>query len=255
MMPSDHCTTSGRPNDRIQNIKLRITTMKNISNLASIVAALILAGLPAQAATYTDATGDFTGGPAALDLTSVTVNNDATTLTFTLNLAGDPTPANWYSYFIGISENLYGGVGGNLNGSGGWGKDIQMSTGGMDYFVGGYPAFSGYSLLTWGGSAWTSTSGAASQDISSVTLSMNLSSLGLSAGNSFTFDVWTSTSGADTVLDALSDNAARSWNSTPFNTGANALTYTVEPVPEPATWTLLGLGALVMTRRLIRRTV
>ena len=104
MMPSDHCTTSGRPNDRIQNIKLRITTMKNISNLASIVAALILAGLPAQAATYTDATGDFTGGPAALDLTSVTVNNDATTLTFTLNLAGDPTPANWYSYFIGISE-------------------------------------------------------------------------------------------------------------------------------------------------------
>lgn len=227
--------------------------MKNITNLVPIAATLILAGLPAQATDYTDATGDFTGGVAALDLASVTVNNDATTLTFTLNLAGDPTPANWYSYFIGISKNSFGGVGGNLNGPGGWGKDIQMSTGGMDYFIGGYPAYSGYSLLTWDGSAWTGTSGAASQNTSSVTLSMNLSSLGLSAGNSFTFDVWTSDTGGDTVLDALSDNTARSWNSTPFDTGANALTYTVAAVPEPATCTLLGLGALVMSRRLFRR--
>ena len=115
--------------------------MKRISLLLSLVTVLALAAPVARADIFTDAVGDFTGGTAPLDMTSVAVNNDTTTLTFTINLAGDPTGANWYNYYIGISRNLFGGVGGNLNGSGGWGKNIQMSTGGMDYFVGAYPSF------------------------------------------------------------------------------------------------------------------
>jgi hypothetical protein len=180
----------------------------------------------------------------------VSVVNDASTVTFTINLAGDPTTADWYNYYIGISENLYGGTGGNLNATGGWGKNIQMSTGGMDYFVGAYPYYAGYSLLTWGGSAWTTTTGTASENSSSATLSVALADLGLSPGSSFTFDVWTSDSGADTVLDALSDTAARSWNSDPFDTGPDGLAYTVQAVPEPAAaWLLLsGAAALGLAR-------
>jgi hypothetical protein len=181
----------------------------------------------------------------------VLVNNDATTLTFTINLAGAPT-ADWYNYFVGISKDGLAG-GGNLNASGGWGKNIQMSTGGMDYFVGAYPYWSGgYNLLTWGGSAWTSDYyTTATTNSSSVTIPVSLSALGLSLGNSFTFDVWTSTSGSDTVLDALSDGVSRSWNTDPFDTGGNALSYTV---PEPGTYALLGLGTLLVASRLRRRT-
>jgi hypothetical protein len=221
--------------------------MKTIASITSLLAALTLAAMPASASTYGDATGDVTGGvPSGLDLTSVVVNNDATSLTFTLNLAGDPTAATWYNYIVGISENLFGGVGGNANATGGWSDNIQMSTGGMDYFMGAYPGFAGYDLKTWNGSAWTGTTGTASENSSSVTISVALSALGLSAGNSFTFDVWSNSSG-NTVLDALSDPTSRTWNSTPFDTGANALSYTVTGVPEPTAFALLGLGGLLIT--------
>jgi hypothetical protein len=222
--------------------------MKTILSTIPILAALALFTLPSKAqTTYPDATGDFTGGVGALDIASVIVNNDAANLTFTINLNGDPTAANWYNYYVGISENLFGGAGGNLNGSGGWGKDIQMSTGGMDFFVGAYPYWSGgYNLLTWDGSAWTSAYySTASQNTTSVMIPVPLSDLGLSPGNTIHFDVWTSDSGADTVLDALSDSTSRSWNSAAFDTGANALVYTVQ-VPEPATLALLGGGVILL---------
>lgn len=223
--------------------------MKTASFITSALAALALTALPATAQTiYPDATGDFTGGVGALDITSVSVNNDPTTLTFTINLAGDPTAANWYDYYVGISENLFGGVGGDLNATGGWSHDYQMSVGGMDYFIGSWG--SGASLLTWNGvSAWTPTSGATGSDTtSSVTVSVPLSALGLSAGNSFQFDVLTADTGTDTGLDALSDTTPRTWGNTSFDTGANALTYTVI-VPEPTSLALLGLGGLAVILR------
>jgi PEP-CTERM motif len=224
--------------------------MKNL--LLTIIATLALATLPAKANTYTDATGELTGGvPIDLDISSVTVNNDATTLTFTINVAGNPMNQTWYDYLVGISKNSLPG-GGNQNATGGWGMDLQMSVGGMDYLIGSYPGFAGYDLKTWNGSGWNQSTGAASENSTSVTIPIALSTLGLSAGDSFTFDVWTQSSG-NNVLDALSDGTSRTWNNNPFDTGANALSYTV--VPEPATWTLLGLGALVFIRHAIRRSV
>jgi hypothetical protein len=208
----------------------------------------VLTALPAMSGIYNDVSGDFTGGNSDLDMVSVNVNNDATTLTFTINLAGNPMNNTWYNYYIGISRNLFGGVGGNFNATGGYGKDIQMSVGGMDYVLASYPAFAGYDLKTWNGSSWNQATGPASQNSTSVTIVATLAALGLSPGDSFTFDVWASTSGADTVLDALSDTTARSWNSNPFDTGANALTYIV-PVPEPGVATLFGLSALLIMWR------
>lgn len=220
--------------------------MKPSTNIPLII--LLSSALTLKAATsYNDASGDFTGGNSDLDISSVVVNNDGTTMTFTINLVGNPMNNNWYNYYIGISENLFGGVGGNFNATGGYGKDIQMSNGGMDFVLASYPAFGGYDLKTWNGSAWTTGPGTASQNSTSVTIPVALSSLGLSPGNSFKFDIWASTSGADTVLDALSDNVSRSWNSSAFDTGANALTYTVA-VPEPGVCALLGIAAVIFGR-------
>jgi hypothetical protein len=223
--------------------------MKNTPALLSVLAALACAST-VKAANYSDSTGDFTGGNVDLDISSVSVVNDATTLTFTINLAGNPMNNNWYNFYVGVSENLFAGVGGNFNASGGYGKDIQMSQGGMDFVLASYPAFGGYDLKTWNGSSWNSGSGSASENSTSVTIPVSLASLGLSAGNSFKFDVWASTSGGDFVLDALSDNVSRSWNSSPFDTGPNGLSYTVQSVPEPAACALLGLGGLLIVRRM-----
>ena len=223
------------------------------ASLTTAVLAIITLGtLHLQAAIYNDATGDFTGGNNDLDITSVTVNNDATTLTFTINLAGNPMNNNWYNFYVGISENLFGGVGGNFNASGGYGKDIQMSQGGMDFVLASYPAYGGYDFKSWNGSAWTTGPGIASQNSTSVTIPVALSALGLSPGNTFKFDLWASTSGGDTVLDALSDNVARSWNGNPFDTGANALSYTVA-VPEPGACALIGVAAAMLGFRRLRR--
>jgi hypothetical protein len=222
------------------------------SIITSILAALTLGSVPLNAATYPDAIGDFTGGNSDLDISSVTVNNDGTTLNFTINLAGNPMNNTWYNFYIGISENLFGGVGGNFNASGGYGKNIQMSQGGMDFVLASYPAFGGYDFKTWNGSAWTTGPGTASQDNTSVTIPVALSALGLSPGSTFKFDVWASDSGTDTVLDSLSDNVARSWNSNPFDTGANALTYTVA-VPEPGACAFLGIAAALFSFRRLRK--
>jgi hypothetical protein len=94
--------------------------------------------------------------------------------------------------------------------------------------------------------------GSTSWDATGVTITALLSDLGLSAGNTIRFDVWTSTAGTDTVLDALSDTTPRGFNSNPFDTGPNALSYTVA-VPEPTTGALMGLAVLAMICRAVRR--
>jgi hypothetical protein len=226
--------------------------MRNAPALLSILASLACA-FTAKAANYSDATGDFTGGNSDLDISSVNVFNDAATLTFTINLAGNPQNNNWYNFYVGISENLFGGSGGNFNATGGYGKNIQMSSGGMDFVLASYPFYNGYDLKTWNGSSWDQAAGSASENSTSVTIPVSLASLGLSAGNSFKFDVWASSSGADGVLDALSDNVSRTWNSDPFDTGANALSYTVDAVPEPTACALLSFGGLLIVRRMKSR--
>lgn len=199
---------------------------------------------------YTDATGDFTGGVGALDIVSVQVNNDNTWLTFDINLNGDPSVENWYNYYIGICKPGQPS-GGNLNASGGWGKDIQMSQDGMDVFVGAYPYYSGgYSILVWDGSSWsTVTRNYASLGSTSVTIPILLTDLGLNIGDTIVFDVWTSTSGSDYVLDALSDSESRWWNQIPFDTGANGLVYTLVPEPGVAAMGLIAAVVILFARR------
>jgi len=93
---------------------------------------------------------------------------------------------------------------------------------------------------------------AISKDTSSVTISLDLVSLGLSVGNAFQFDVFSSGGGGgDGAVDALSVGtpSINDWGNT-FQTGsANSLSYTVIPEPASAVLGLVGMALLLRRRR------
>ncbi|MCX7865973.1 PEP-CTERM sorting domain-containing protein [Limisphaera sp. VF-2] len=211
--------------------------------LVSVCATALLVSEAPAAVNFPDATGDFTpSGFGYLDITSVVVDNDATTLSFQIHLAGNPLAVDWAKYLIGLDT----APGGNTTGPDGWGKPISMSVGGMDYFIGSWMNFgTGAELRHWDGSAWPIVSGSGitvATGPSSVTLSLPLASLGVNIGDTLRFDVYT-TSDGNSVLDAAGSTAARSWNNDPYDSGNNVLSYTL--VPEPTLPALLGLGAVL----------
>lgn len=228
--------------------------MKSVSTLLVVAA---LAGPTAFAATFLDATGE-TIGPGILDIASVEVNNTATTLSFKINLAGNPVTTDWGKYMIGIDSAPGGDVVGN-----GWARPIGMASG-LDYWVGSWVDFgNGAEIRNWTGT-WNLQSAtynpnpdalAISKDASSVTLSFNFAGLGLIPGSTFAFDVYTSGGGGgDSAIDALGNPAQSiaNWGD-PYNSGANVATYTISAVPEPTLGGLLAVSGLLVFRRGLRR--
>ena len=212
-----------------------------------------------RAATYTDTTGETIFG-SFLDISSVEVNNTATALTFKINLMGDPVATDWGKYMIGIVSVRGGDTAANV-----CARPSRLSSG-MDIWVGSWvDSGNGSEIRNWTGSAWNLQSATYSpnpdalsifKDTSSVTISFNFSGLGLSAGSSFTFDVYTSGGGgSDSAIDALANPAqsVANWPD-PYDSGQNVRTYTITQVPEPTTTALFGLGGvLLLMRRAVRR--
>lgn len=227
-------------------------------HLALIVGIVSLGVAQAGATTYNDSVGDLGGGATAtiLDITSVEVNNTATDLIFKINLSGDPVATDWGKYLIGIDST----AGGDPTGDG-WNRPIGMS-GGMDYWLGSWADFgNGAETYNWNGSAWNllnatyGTPGGLSfsKDTSSVTIIYPFASLGLSVGNSFLFDVYTSGgTGTDSAIDALANPGVTvaNWGDN-YNSGSLVVSYTL--IPEPTAAALLGLGSLIFIGRLVRR--
>lgn len=221
----------------------------------------LLAQQSAQAALYNDSTtgeGTIVSGYSHLNISSVTVNNDADYVTFQINLVGDPVNTTWGKYMIGFDTTSGGATSGN-----GWSRPISMSSG-MDYWLGSWvDAGNGANFFKWTDSAWSQqdiTGGtnpdglSISKNGSSVTLSFKYSGMGLSTGNSFLFDVYTSgATGTDGAVDALgnSGQTIADWGNS-YDTGASALSYTITAVPEPVTAALVifgvGLGMLGVRR-------
>ena len=218
---------------------------------AVIIAALAVAGL-ASAALYTDAAGEEFSGNAILDILSVEIQNDATDIMFTVNMAGDPTTAtgaDWGKYLVAIDSVVGGDTVGN-----GWNRPISMSSG-MDYWIGTWvDSGGGAETHSWDGAAWIrdnatwdppSDVAVTSITTSNVTFETTLASLGLSIGDTFTFDVFTAGGNTpDSANDALSDpnQSIADWGG-PYNS-TSTLHYTV--IPEPATIGLLGVAGLGM---------
>jgi hypothetical protein len=244
--------------------------MKTISRLALVLAGLAVTGAAARAqTTYTDAIGtDHYGGPE-VDISSVVINNNASTLTLQINMnpAADIGVNHFGNYEVGIQ--LGNGAGGQtaINGTFGtgnpaagnpYGNAVGISTG-ENLFIGNFldsPGnFSGgaqlYSYSTVGG--WTQIGSTAPitevyTGTPSTKFTFSLSALGLSPGSTFKFDVWTTFGSPQGAYDAL-DNPNFPPGAAPYSggtydsataAGSTLATYTV--TPEPATWALLGLG-------------
>lgn len=233
----------------------------HFSHLA--LAALAAISLSANAATYSDSIGEnFTAaGGGILDISSVEVNNTATDLIFKINLTGDPTATDWGKYMIALNTVPGGDTVGN-----GWGRPISMPAG-MDYWFGSWvDSGNGVQVHGYSGS-WSQIGGAGafaggpavpglaiSKDSSSVTFTAPLSLLGLGAGNSFVFDVFTSGGGGgDSAVDALANPAQSISDWGVAYTSQSALSYTIAQVPEPASLGLIGLGLTLLIGQMRRR--
>lgn len=238
--------------------------MNTNKKLAALSAATLLLACPAFGATYTDTTGDLlpaTSWATHLDITSAEVNNTATTISFKINLAGNPTGGtSWGEYQVAINSILGGATSGTVPN----GRPITMSIGGMDYWVRSWDT--GAETYHWNtsGSFWAQDNATWNppsaiqvpvKTSSSVTLTTTLASLGLSVGDSFFFDI--SSSGGtptDSAVDSLANPSATAASGdwvAPYDSGANVYQYTVTAVPEPTSIALgvLGVTALCVLRK------
>jgi hypothetical protein len=236
-----------------------------------LICALLAAAAPSfGSTTYNDATGDLhdgTGGGANLtgfthlDIASVEVSNDSTDLSFTFTLVGDVIATDWGKYMVGIDT----GAGGDTA-SNGWSRPISMNPAGMEYWIGTWvDSGNGAELRSWNGAAWqldeATYNAPPNNDITmgktqyTATVTVPLSNLGLSNGDSFDFDVYSSGGGGgDSAIDALSSStpSVTDWGG-PFNSPGNSGLRTYTVIPEPATLAMLGLGALAIGLGCLRR--
>jgi hypothetical protein len=234
--------------------------MKRI--LLSIITALLALGFnQLGATTYTDATGDLNANPpnsgdnlagfTHLDIVGAEIVNSASDIYFTISVAQNPitSPNDWGNYMIGIDSK----PGGSTT-SDAWARPITMSSG-MDYWLGSWVNGGGGSQVwSWNGASWD---GPASSGVTilnnTVTFSTSLASLGLNAGDTFTFDIYSSGGGGtDSAVDALANPATSitTWGQA-YDSGSLVYSYTV--VPEPATLALAGLSGLLIIQRFVRR--
>jgi formylglycine-generating enzyme len=161
---------------------------------------------------YPDVAGDVDVAGQSfphIDITSVEVSNTATAVLFKVNLNGDPIAVDWGKYMIGISSAEGGDSIGN-----GWIRPIRMARG-MNYWIGSWvDGGNGAQIWKYENGLWVlhgMTGGSdpggvyIARDSSSVSIEVALSSLGLTDGDAFQFDVYTSGGGVnDGAIDALS---------------------------------------------------
>lgn len=225
-----------------------------MKKIAITLAALALAANARAAVTYTDSTGDNFDANAHMDIASVAVDSTLTTITFTINLVGDPVAVNWGKYLVGISTDSGTGDTGSPVGNP-WGRNINMADG-MDAFIGTWVDSGGGSQAwTWSAGAWGQTNqNTPTITTSSVSVTHALADLGLAPGDTIGFDVYTSGGGSgDTANDAAANpnQTVGDWQvpySTPASGAGGQLVYTI--VPEPGAVALLGLlPALALLRR------
>jgi hypothetical protein len=247
--------------------------MKTLTTLLSVLATLTVSSAMAQV-TYTG-TGNSLGSSAADGgaISSVVVNNDANNITFTVNTTAAQASYIFYSVELQIVGEAANGSTSLVNP---WGEHIGASSG-LNALINTYGT--GASILTYSAGSWTQNASGAyaagGTGSTFATITTPLTSLGLSAGNSFYFDVistYASPSGQSAygALDSVtgypaeSDNSYQPWLGSNYydsaNAGASGSTfgslatlYNVTVVPEPVACALVGLGALVMGSMMRRK--
>ena len=245
--------------------------MKIILSVTSALAALALITLPAKAqVTYWSQNGGWVNGGYAdgSGIGSVVVNNTASDITFTIYTT---QPMNTYpQYFVLMQYVGQGGSGSaallnSAHALNGWGPSLGISSG-ENAFLATWNGGGGASAETYSGGTWQNNGAvtyAGGPGNSFVTITAPLSSLGLSVGSQFYFDVVSSYSPATgqsaySALDTLAnpketDGLATPWNGTSAYdaaTDAGGTTFgtaaSLYVVPEPTTLALLSGGVIFL---------
>jgi len=239
-----------------------------IRTSGAALAAFCAAASTAQAqVTYSDAVGDIasgiSNGGGTLDLVSMEVSNTATDIVFRLTVDGfvqGPGATDWGKFMIGISTSSNGGdIAPNGNG---WNRPISMNSplGGMNYWIGSWVDGGGGAqrwkyngFVPWEEAAATYASGFGSFSFANnqLTYTMSLASLGLSVGDTFYFDAYSSGGGSgDSAIDALANpNVSVSGWGGPYTSGGSNPIYSYTVVPAPGAVALLGLAGITAGRR------
>jgi hypothetical protein len=228
-------------------------------------------GVEGTTSPYSDPAGDIDPGIAnaggTADILGMEVTHTPTDLNFKLTVNGNVATTDWAKFMIGIaSTKTAGTVTGN-----GWGRPINMQvtgTGapGMDYWIGSWvDGGGGAQLWSYTGGSWTGPSALGSYSFvpgatSDIFYTVSLASLGLTAGDTFYFDAYSSGGGGgDSAVDSLANPnvSITSWGQTYTSQtlasgglGLNA--YTVA-VPEPSTMAMVGVAGAAVAGRLMRR--
>jgi len=219
----------------------------------AVAVALAAAGV-AQAAVYTDSQNElFDNSFAHLDIASVNVTHDATSITFEIVTRGDVSAPTWGKYALAI--NTPGGVNDAGNG---WGRPMNWNGQGIDFWVGSWAddggdnfggelrqmdGLGGNTLLA----ATYAGPGISGSSLVTQVITLDRALLGLTGNDTFTFDVMTTGGGGgDAGVDHLSrsDMSMTNWGDT--STSGQFLSYTI---PSPSSLALVGVAGLIIGRR------
>jgi len=235
----------------------------------SVAASALLAGVALQAhaapgvTTFNDAINDIdpgiSTGSGTLDLVKMEVSNTNSDVMFKLTVNGNIGSTDWGKFMIGIANNKGYGT----SSSDGWGRPITMSAnGGMTNWIGSWVDGGGgaenrSNQTSWGltGATYNGNFGGFSLSAgaqSTITFTVAIASLGMSIGDTFSFDAYSSGGGnGDSAVDALANPnvAITSWGQ-PYDSGAsNSFSYTLSAVPAPGAIALIGVAGLMGRRR------
>ena len=240
---------------------MNLRTASCVAAVAAIASVLQVNANPGV--TYNDAINDIDPGittaGGTLDLVSMEVSHTATDIQFKLTVNGNIGSTDWGKFMVGIANNKGYGT----STSDGWARPITMSAnGGMTNWLGlwvdgGGGAENRSNQTSWGltGATYNSNFGnfaLAAGAQSTITVGVSIASLGMSIGDTFSFDAYSSGGGsADSAIDALANPnvAITSWGQAYDSGASNSFSYTLTAIPAPGAIALVGLAGLVARRR------
>ncbi len=224
----------------------------NSSKLLLLASITLGAGI-ANATIYNDTIGDqgpTNGGGSGfthLDIASVQVTNTATTITFDFTFTGDIAATNWGKYGVVIRDTNAASTDTNTSNNG-WGRNGTL-LGGSSAWIGSWvDGGGGAQNWTYNGSWGSSSNASVTLGQFSTSITANLADLGLTFGDTIFFDAVSTAGGnTDTMTDSLTGNKPDEWST---NVQMEGILYDTNPVPEPATMTILaGAAALAALKR------